>query len=360
MQTSFSNLHRNISSNRNDCYNHRSDDQIKRGDSPQMAVGQSNHDSKSGKADRSVGVEIEFAGLLPEQAASVVEETLGGHPEQTDLYDWTVKNTRLGDIHVELDTQFVKAGNNPVQEALESASKELGEEIRRLIGSASEGLVPTEIVSPPIPVGSIPDMDKLVDALRSAGAEDSSGSPLNAFGLHLNPDVFDTTVDAILPTFKAYLLMSAWLRRTIGIDLTRRALPYIDPFPKAYVKRVIRPGYEPDMKGMIDDYLSNNPTRNRELDLLPLFAHIDEDRVRQEVDDPRIKPRPTYHYRLPEARLSSPDWSVQTEWERWLMVEKMSEDADAMAEFAALYEDTPESEWEAASTDFIEDWNKGS
>lgn len=323
-----------------------------------MAAGKTNHDTNSDEADRCVGIEIEFAGLVPEQAASVVAETLGGQENQTDVYDWTVKETRLGDIDIELDTQFVKAGNNPVQEALESASEELGEEVRRLIGSASEGLVPTEIVSPPIPIASIPDMDKLVDALRAAGAEDSTGSPLNAFGLHLNPDVLDTTVDAILPTFKAYLLMSAWLRRTIGIDLTRRALPYIDPFPEAYARQVTRPSYTPDMRGMIDDYLRDNPTRNRELDLLPLFAHIDEDRVRRVVDDPRIKPRPTYHYRLPEARLSSPDWSVRQEWERWLLVEKLAEDTEALTELAALYEDTSGNKWEAASADFIEDWGK--
>jgi len=323
-----------------------------------MAAGKSDHVTSKSKPDRCIGIEIEFSGLLPEQAAAVVAETLGGREEQTDLYDWTVRDTQLGDIQVELDTQFVKAGNNPVQEALESANEELGQEIRRMIGSASEGIVPTEIVSPPIPTGSIPDMDKLIDALRAAGAEDSSGSPLNAFGLHLNPDVLDTTVDAILPTFKAYLLMSAWLRSTIGIDLTRRALPYIDPFPQTYVQRVASPAYAPDMDEMIDDYLNDNATRNRELDLLPLFAHMDEDRVRRVVDDPRIKPRPTYHYRLPEARLSSPDWSVQQEWDRWLLVEKLAGDSKALKDLAAVYNDTHARDWEAASTAFIEDWRK--
>jgi len=310
------------------------------------------------KSSRKIGVEIEFAGLTPDQAADVVASALGGEPKQTDLYFWTVEETELGDIDVELDTQFVKAGNNPLQEALEAASEELGIEIRRLIGSASEGLVPTEIVSPPIPVSSLPGMDKLVDALRKAGAKDSSGSPLFAFGLHLNPEVTGKDVAAILPTFKAYMLMSAWLRDQIGIDLARKALPYIDPFPVSYVKHATRPDYNPDLNQLIDDYLDENATRNRELDMLPLFAHLDEERIRKRVNDPRIKPRPTYHYRLPEARLSSPGWSIGQEWDRWLLVEKLAADADALTGLAKLFTDTPPRKWLEASSSFLSEWRE--
>ena len=34
-------------------------------------------------------------------------------------------------------------------------------------------------------------------------------------------------------------------------------------------------GYGPDLGALIDDYLAANPTRNRALDLLPLFAELD-------------------------------------------------------------------------------------
>jgi hypothetical protein len=33
----------------------------------------------------------------------------------------------------------------------------------------------------------------------------------------------------------------------------------------------------PDLDTLIDDYLEYNPTRNRALDFLPLFLHLDED-----------------------------------------------------------------------------------
>jgi hypothetical protein len=85
------------------------------------------------------------------------------------------------------------------------------------------------------------------------------------------------------------------------INLTRRITSYIDPFPIEYVRKVIAPAYRPDLGTLIDDYLEHNPTRNRALDLLPLFLHLDEERVRAITDDPLIKPRPTFP--LPPAQL---------------------------------------------------------
>ncbi|OBX33760.1 putative amidoligase enzyme [Halomonas elongata] len=38
---------------------------------------------------------------------------------------------------------------------------------------------------------------------------------------------------------------------------------------------MLDPDYQPDLRTLIDDYLEYNPTRNRELDLLPLFAYLD-------------------------------------------------------------------------------------
>jgi hypothetical protein len=43
---------------------------------------------------------------------------------------------------------------------------------------------------------------------------------------------------------------------------------------------------------------------------LPLFAFLDEDRVRAKLDDPLIKSRPTYHYRLPNTDFHKPNWGI--------------------------------------------------
>ncbi len=132
-------------------------------------------------------------------------------------------------------------------------------------------------------------------------------------------------------------MLSDWLRAVISVSLTRRVLAFADPFPPNYVLQVTDPDYRPDMNALIDDYLLYNPTRNRELDLLPLFAWIDEKRVRAVVDDKRIKMRPTFHYRLPDARLDRPDWTIITEWNRWCVVERLAERPDKLAAMAGAY-----------------------
>lgn len=60
-------------------------------------------------------------------------------------------------------------------------------------------------------------------------------------------------------------------------DMARRLTPYIDPFDKEYIERILDPAYVPTMRQLIDDYLDYNPTRNRALDL---FASIYLDRCR--------------------------------------------------------------------------------
>lgn len=96
-------------------------------------------------------------------------------------------------------------------------------------------------------------------------------------------------------------------------------------------------GYSPDLAALIDDYLAANPTRNRALDMLPLFAHLDEPRVRAAIDDPQIKSRPTYHYRLPDSRVRMPGWNITREWQRWLVVEHVAADPELAARIAGAY-----------------------
>jgi hypothetical protein len=60
--------------------------------------------------------------------------------------------------------------------------------------------------------------------------------------------------------------------------------------------------------------------------MLPVFAHIDGPRVRGRLTDQKISSRPTFHWRLPNADLESPFWSIAHEWERWLSVEELAID----------------------------------
>ena len=64
--------------------------------------------------------------------------------------------------------------------------------------------------------------------------------------------------------------------------------------------------------------------------MLPLFAYLDEERVRDVVDDPKIKPRPTFHYRMPNCNIEQAGWSLAHAWNRWCVVEQLANDHQAL------------------------------
>ncbi|PWR02620.1 hypothetical protein DKT77_10560 [Meridianimarinicoccus roseus] len=293
-------------------------------------------------APRRVGVEVEFAAVTAADGAGIVREAFGGTVREEDAHRFHVEGTELGDFTCELDTQYAHRPYGADGGGGEGGMTGFRAEMRKLFGDISSLVMPCEIVCPPIPYTEIPRIDALVQRLNAAGAVGTRASPFYAFGAQLNPEIAgaredDGDADGITAVLKSYLLLSGWLRGVMGLDLTRRAVAFADPFPKPYVATVLAGDYWPDVAGLIDDYLTHNPTRNRELDLLPLFAHLDEPRLRRVLDDPRIKARPTYHYRLPDANIGASDWSLCLEWNRWIVVERLAADRALLARMGADY-----------------------
>ncbi|MBP5858220.1 amidoligase family protein [Marivibrio halodurans] len=298
-------------------------------------------------APRRCGVEIECIALDVRTAADLVEALFGGIREEDDPYRLRLRGARHGTFTVELDTQFAHPSPrwNRVEVTGEWLSglvdllRELDATTSQWIGQLSEDFVPMEIVSPPMAWSTLDELSPLFRSIREAGATGSDEGMLYALGLHLNPEAATLEADWIARVLRAYVMMSAWLRRSIDIDFTRRVLPFIDPFPRGYARRIVDPDYKPDMTTLIDDYLADNATRNRELDMLPIFAQIDGPRVRRAVKDDRVNARPAFHYRLPNTRFTGVGDGPVAEWNRWVLVERLAEDTDLMAEMAAAFLD---------------------
>ncbi|MBB3143121.1 amidoligase family protein [Halomonas organivorans] len=292
---------------------------------------------------RRVGVEIEFAGLPPRDTACLVQELFGGEVEVLSPHRLKVSGARWGDFGIELDTQYAHPDERLVDHEAyrdsewERMRQEFHERTRELIGDVVTGLVPTEIICPPVPWNELDDLDALFVALREHGAKGTDASLLYGFGLHLNPEAPSLEVESLLAHLRAYLLTAGWLREQIRVDITREVLPHANPFPRAYVLKVLDPGYAPDLETLIDDYLEYNETRNRELDMLPLFAHLHPEHPHELLANRLVHPRPTYHYRLPNAQLSEPGWGAAQEWNRWLEVETLAAAPDTLAERGANY-----------------------
>ena len=302
---------------------------------------------------RRVGIEIEFATITAADGARIVQGMFGGTIAEEDAHRFHIEGTDLGDFTCELDTQHAHKPYGATGEMSDFQT-----EMRRLFGEISSLVMPCEIVCPPVAWGAIGRIEALVQALSAAGAVGTRASPFYAFGVQLNPELADTgDTDAITATLKAYLLLSGWLRGVMGLDLTRRAVSFADPFPKPYVARVLAADYWPDQAALIDDYLAANPTRNRELDCLPLFTHLDPDRVGAVLQDGRIKARPTWHYRLPDANLGEPDWSLCLEWNRWVVVERLAADRALLGRMAAAYVALAEAgrgrDWPLAASEWL-------
>ena len=289
--------------------------------------------------ERRVGVEIEFAGLDAQGAAQSVVDVFGGRLEVENPFRVSVHDTTIGTFRVELDANFLQ--EERYREVLESVGITstdglLEDRIESALGKVAATVVPMEICSPPVPLSQLDKVETLREHLHNAGALGTGHSALYAFGMQFNPEVVSLDVNYILHVLQSFLVQFDELCAEARIDLTRRLFPFVRPFEKEFFDFFCNGDYAPDMDDFIDDYLRLNPTRNRPLDLLPLLAYIDENRVMAKASEPQlIKPRPTFHYRLPDCRIDQTEWRIEHEWRRWLRIEQLANDSNRLGEALA-------------------------
>lgn len=291
---------------------------------------------------RRLGVEIEFTGMEIDAIVDVIISLYGGKADAISEYEINVVDSSLGTFGVELDFSYIKRISRERREATDNS--DLEELAEAIVGAIAKQLVPFEVVAPPIAMDELWQLETLFQKLRDSDAQGTHGSAKNAFGLQLNPEMPDCNADTIRDYLRAFLCLYDWLKMRCDVDFSRRLTSYVDPFGKDYVKLLLREDYQPDIGQLIDDYLQYNPTRNRALDMLPLFSHIDDDRLRRKVQDDRVKPRPTLHYRLPNSLIDDPQWGLIHPYRDWLQVDNLAMDKkrlDAVCQAYRRYLDKP-------------------
>jgi len=309
--------------------------------------------------ERSVGYEIEFSGLKIETIVAIIKNIYGGEEQIITPYKRKVL-TPLGAFKVELDFKLIKEGllkQEIIKELgsfIEDEEIKLIEEFERFIASISEKFVPYEVVSPPLMLSSMVELLPLEDALREKGALGTTASLFYGFGLHINPETPSFEVEVLLSYLRAFLVLYEWLLERNKVDFTRRILPFIKPFEKEYILLVLDKSYKPSLEEFIDDYIRYNPTRNRPLDMLALFAYIDEKRVREQVPKQKISPRPTFHYRLPDSRIDTQKYNLAFAWNSWVEVEFLAYNKDELALLSKEYQEYLQNPLEA----IFESWSE--
>ncbi|MCR9108866.1 amidoligase family protein [Marivita sp. XM-24bin2] len=256
--------------------------------------------------DRLCGIEIEFAGPTEHETGDLIAREFGGTVKDGGDHSVTVCDTEFGDIGVELDITLRKREDLPfLKESLD----------------AFRGLIPVEVVTPPLSRAQLERFNSVCTALRQAGAMGSRSGVLLGFGVHLNPEVVAPDHRHTLDTITAYALLEPWLRDKEKVDTTRRMMPFVEAWPRALISELVNTTFE-SLADVMQVFARHVTSRNQSLDLFPLFKHAEPELFDKvfNVED-KTSARPTFHFRLPDSRIDEADWSLLQPWQLWRQVE---------------------------------------
>lgn len=298
------------------------------------------HTKNQDGAERSVGFEFEFTGVEMKDAAQMITTLYGGTIHQLSGYEFKVKGTDFGDFSLELDASLFL--NKKYEKVLKTVGLDIDklknkEKLEDTLREMASTVVPFEIITPPIPLSDMHHLNSLVNKLREWKAKGTGSSFFYAFGLHLNPEVPELSAESLLRHLKAYLLLDAWIRKDSNIDLSRKLTPYINEYEMDYIRYVLQPDYHPDLDTFINGYFEFKNSRNRPLDLVPVFMFINKELTSKLVEEKLTSARPTFHYRLPNCSIEDENWTLDEEWNRWVLVEQLAHDRQALKQYSRAF-----------------------
>ncbi len=285
---------------------------------------------------RRFGFEFEFGGMSEAEVAVLVRDVLGGAERQVSRYEWEIQVAELGAFRVEADSRvFTEKAHSALREM---TGEPVANHALDLLREMSRSVVPVEIVTPPLTEEDFPKLELLVGRLAEAGAWGAQGQVIAPFGFQINAEVDPIETEGVLAVLRAFLVLYEEL--AAETDLSRKLSGFIADFTPDLKLLVLDPEYAPSWEAWVRDFLARNPTRNRPLDLLPLLRHTNPDEVREALSPKEwslVKPRPAYHYRLPDCRIGEEGWSVTLEVERWRRIEALASDRDTLLRMCGAY-----------------------
>jgi len=291
-------------------------------------------------SERSAGYEFEFTGVEMDLAADIVSSLYGGNVRQVSTYKFEVVETEFGTFKMELDAQLLR--DKKYETLLKSLGINLSEfknlkSIEDSLKEMASSVVPFEIITPPVPLSEMGRLNDLVDELRRRKAKGTGSSFIYAFGMHINPELPNHSATSILNHLRAFVMLDPWIRKNAKINISRRLTPYINEYEPDYIELILNPAYQPDLSSLIVDYIRYDNSRNRPLDLLPAFMYLDEELTSGLIEDSITSARPAYHYRLPNCSLEDKNWTLASEWNRWVLVERLASDEKTLNQYSRAW-----------------------
>jgi hypothetical protein len=288
---------------------------------------------------RRAGFEFEFAGVSLEESARIVQNVFGGREEIVSTFERRVE-TDLGKFSIEIDASLLK--DKKYEAPLRAVGLDPQEMdlqwVEDVLLTTFSSVVPIEIGTPPIPIIHLAPLEELRKQLHQAEAKGTRAALLYAFGMHINPQIPSDDPAMLRDMLRAFILLYPWIKDRAEVDWARRVTPFVNPFPDEYARLILADDYPAARDRLIDDYVRYNPTRNRALDMLPVLAHLDHDRVMSQLEDAAlVKPRPAFHYRLPNCMIDEPQWKIAREWNLWVTIEQLANDPIRLAQMSRDY-----------------------
>src|SRR6056297_2714408 len=124
--------------------------------------------------DRTVGFELEFAGLEITRTAEIIQESFGGEIIEGNRYEYKIVDTEMGDFRVELDAVILqKMASKKLFKniGLDIDTGKLSNSIEDVLDKMAKTVVPIEIVMPPVKLGDIERLEYLQVQLQKNKAE---------------------------------------------------------------------------------------------------------------------------------------------------------------------------------------------
>jgi hypothetical protein len=288
---------------------------------------------------RQVGVEIEFYGLAVRETATVLQNVLGGEIQERGSSLIKLENTDIGDVTIELDAHIAHRISEQSQQdfgndTLNSLAKKLDDFGNEMLRHAA---VPVEIVFPPVPNDGMETLDQIIPILKDAGAKGTEDNLIYAFGVHLNVEIADDTVEYLHNHLLSFFLLQTWLAKQTRIDISRILSGYNRLYPHAFGIALMDQEFG-DLEELIALYKVHITDRNYALDMYPVWAHLFPNSL-DEKTSRLVKPRPTFHYRLPDCKLGRQGWNFSHELNLWNKVEELANDRNRLNGIAKSYRD---------------------
>jgi hypothetical protein len=205
-----------------------------------------------------VGIEVEFTGMTIEQAMQILQRTVGGKIEYTDV-PWNMIVQEPDGTLRHLDF-FFQRGNlkgsrtrGPIV-----VKPEYNDTSGVISAEAMTQKVVIELLTHPGPI-RFPGVVELQKALTALQAEGAIGTrPDVAVSLQVNVEIANGQIENLNPRHLVHLLRNynrpehhRQIRRRYQIPKIR--WPYIQPLSEGFLKRLMDPSYDPTLEQLKDD-----------------------------------------------------------------------------------------------------------